>query len=1232
MVLYQQRLVPFHHKKGVRSMTPLTNEEIDQKILDYHQRTNGLHSSLHNTYYIYSVNQDGEVTQEAFGTNLMTDTGMSQIFHWNHDHPNNFAFTFYIGSGTTVPSLSDTTMNEYINICSGYTVDVNPVITGYHDLNTTDHGAFYTIRRAGYGWFDYQMTLPAGNTSDHCGGSPDSETRDTRWLQDNNDGRWYFNITEIGCSIDDSNAYEKIDGNNYYVLGKNRLSFHFLVRDVNGNVSPIRKYQNEKLFIHVYHTGVVAEQLILDNWENKQYLLINPEALWWINNNAVFSIAPVTGDKFYDEWDQYIIDSFHKHTNSNYSYYCIISGNSSKSPTGFCNNVKESGYPNFKNLNEGNTSASKREIKATWVINERLIELSRMYVSEYIFGIFHGYSSNKLHFNDGDKHSGISFLSMQIYEQLPEAEEIKCEIYTNYYTDGYINRQLGLYDSDTGPNFSYKYGLIPTTKLESVSALNLFNADTNEYDIPVGFENISNRCYFVNKFSQQFNCQMMSFICPDGKMRDVYVYINPFAAKKKQDNSYDPAFTGAWPGQIIDQFTNTGITLFAADKYWDVSTWRKFDNTNDVDEAIDENNQLLVQKRYFICYSNIELSWHTRSEDTPCITSAASYHELTTGGFNSKALPEVGSDDDNWFTIGDYIIRVNNNNEFVDSHVCKFPSRIYGRMASGVNFVYRDANTTYGHYVMINTSETWDNDMESDKFKELQIMTNNAEDNQYMDYNNGDYMISWVNNDNLKQIQIIDISKTFNEIETEMNETLFTVHHCSIENMAWENKGLNLDTNYFPAQKGDIVYPYAKWKTDSGNSSSYNNGNWLTDYNYWSIYEYDENDNLLNSSINQITPYPVTNENTNHVKVLIIGNAYAYRDFNRINGNDKTKMVDRMDVVVSKNYADICPIIPNAIHGICIRGTNLLCYNDISEYDPLRIWNIVDMSDPLNQDGTPKIIQTFEVDEANIGGTFTGGFGFAHYVYFRMNDKQNRFSTWYYDTTSQSLTNLADVDWGEWFYKESTGERQNYICGNDKCLIACCTDDEFNNAIYIIAEDQPDTRYVLRSNGYYKSYRYANMKYVTWGNQQRSLVAYGGTSNKNYTAYYGRYGDIFVLDVGLWLKTHSWINGEPIHRFNNIKNGSTGSYRCPCYVHKKGVVEIANRETMYSSNTLVYSPLEYHLPMEITCTTKTIQAFNNPIIVGGDKTFEITLTNDFSLIEDFPLREDGSHVWDGSQT
>ena len=190
-----------------------------------------------NVYHMYTVDMDGNIVNEAFGKNVITDYGL--LNRWkSHD---SYYLKLYVGNSTDEPTLDGQSMiNKVITVdaikvqsssWNPASIDISKFPIKY--IPATDgHGAIMTQRfQLAKFYYDYNIT---------------DVTED-------------IVITEIGLGESDTTLYS-----------------HSLVYDANGNLSSIVKKPNERLYIQTYWQGAVPIAYIDDCYSKGQNIFIEP--------------------------------------------------------------------------------------------------------------------------------------------------------------------------------------------------------------------------------------------------------------------------------------------------------------------------------------------------------------------------------------------------------------------------------------------------------------------------------------------------------------------------------------------------------------------------------------------------------------------------------------------------------------------------------------------------------------------------------------------------------------------------------------------------------------------------------------------------------------------------------------------------------------------------------------------------------------------------------------------
>lgn len=188
----------------------------------------------HNLYFIQCEDRDGNITEEKFGINLMTDYGFASKFRNQKTNGTRFV----MGTGTGVPSYTDTRMFE--EIISDDEIDVTTADVQYSSYFDKETNMIIGRKRTGSVVLDYNYS----------------------WLKSD------VNITEFG----------EYDGYNYSERYSTLLT-HAMVYDKYGNLSYFTKRMNEKTTINIFKTCCIKSDTINLLYDKGLYLFAYPSAM-----------------------------------------------------------------------------------------------------------------------------------------------------------------------------------------------------------------------------------------------------------------------------------------------------------------------------------------------------------------------------------------------------------------------------------------------------------------------------------------------------------------------------------------------------------------------------------------------------------------------------------------------------------------------------------------------------------------------------------------------------------------------------------------------------------------------------------------------------------------------------------------------------------------------------------------------------------------------------------------
>ena len=199
------------------------NMQLPENIISFFEncKKNNVHphssdTHFNNLYLIQSIDMNGNVTDEMYGTNELTDDGFTML-PWDN--------SFFTQIYSDDESFTPVSLNWVSNSKESY----SPV---YYDSTTKMSTQYYIMEPTEY---DYNY--------------PDTDTDVT--------------ITKIGLLI-------KANSKNYLVAKSS-------IYDINGNVSSFVKHPNEKILLTVYlGASVNLDTILKREWTYGNYMLLSP--------------------------------------------------------------------------------------------------------------------------------------------------------------------------------------------------------------------------------------------------------------------------------------------------------------------------------------------------------------------------------------------------------------------------------------------------------------------------------------------------------------------------------------------------------------------------------------------------------------------------------------------------------------------------------------------------------------------------------------------------------------------------------------------------------------------------------------------------------------------------------------------------------------------------------------------------------------------------------------------
>lgn len=208
-----------------------SSEKINKFCDNIHKNDPLSNIDSHNVYLLQTIDMDGNITNEAYGINLMTNVGFKYLYTRSSDP----SYNVYIGKGDITkftPSVTNAALFSPISTTASTDVDQTSVDLPFTYNSVTN---LLTVRtKVYYGYFGYNLT-----------GITDS-----------------VDITEIGCGSSVTDLYT-----------------HAFIYNENGVRTSITKNINERLYITIYWATSIDVDIIKNATLNDSAILINPSSL-----------------------------------------------------------------------------------------------------------------------------------------------------------------------------------------------------------------------------------------------------------------------------------------------------------------------------------------------------------------------------------------------------------------------------------------------------------------------------------------------------------------------------------------------------------------------------------------------------------------------------------------------------------------------------------------------------------------------------------------------------------------------------------------------------------------------------------------------------------------------------------------------------------------------------------------------------------------------------------------
>lgn len=1156
----------------------------------------------HNIYLLQTVDCDGNITGEAYGINVFTDIGLQQLCS-NYIYISNCSI--YIGKGEGTPTLSDTTLFDKITAAGSIRSDYG---TGIRQACKYDKTTGIWTGYRGYyqGYFDYNIS---GITKD-------------------------VDITELGFGSNVTNLYT-----------------HALVYDPEGNVSPITKRMNERLYITVQFCANIDVNLIKKLWDQKQYLLAQPSSFLYIDDR----------NTYHEYLHQQIIYGDPKsrtYIDSNYQRYPY--------PT--------SEYTMFELLSAYNKFTFNDHIeKCNSVFSNGILFENKYSLCTKTISIFERHSTNQQQCQYLDNNQ----YSLTTLENLDEPEElVSRNIWTNLdCKSNKLNQNFGHY----WVNSNYGRGYLPVTNFK-IKSLRMYNHQTKAWDIEEDFTQLS-----PNTFENSFvDPRLPIYVSLNGKSATYYV---------TQNITTDVAVTS---------FSNTGVTIYATDEYWDTDTWEIIGNLLNVEES-------LQHKKYYISTSSDVLNPTRTWDSLPAVIPSkfsytfqartrADYLNILSNEEKGCVMladqiiyPELTKIEEHTIAEGKcsiYLFTVNNGNLINGD---KNPNTYwgYGKLYS---FDIYEENVLVRHFVpcyKLNADSSKKYGLYETKLQKFHPFVGNL---QYTSTTNStayrrqgaeidpvDSEIPTDQQDEYKQIEyLLHISSYYNSSNTSDNSSTYYGY---------------IDTEYVHKTTTKVIWDGEVYRNYNISYNALFGSRWLNQHRFifYSNYNYagstiqqphfDLNHysntlpntmtlgtrikieagcldheqishgcNIYNQSTNQLIDATgkliysdfsyasyITNNSYGYTrrwamgdKFITIGNSYGNQiEFYNIPNNPSEEVVVKA-VLISEftdtngaeykyytfsgedtgyltiqrlGYND-CAIVNcnddtpeyryliNTQKCTAILQTKYCVYRTTTNATTLE-FEIYDMENNM-------VVDTFALPAEGYSLLWIVGWKNRIYIEVTLNGVSDLY---YYDMNTKQLRHVVGTSIPALTTNYSSFNQYfQYInvIANDEMLIISNANN--SNQLHKIHDSEPLTIYTpTRATSYLAGRNGLQLKYLD--NKKHLLLLFAYYSSSSKYAY--------VEDVGMYMDGANKEYTYPTYHFIGGSNDSYGGTQdIIAGFFKNGVII---NET--NTSTYTWTPIEYWLPHEMTGTTTSIQSYNNPRELYG-KAYEFKLTNDTAKFDD----------------
>lgn len=216
------------------------------------------HPGMSNLYVFTSVDKDGNIVDEKYGMNLMTNIGFRAIYANGTAFQASDSFKLFVGTDTSESSTSPYTVDE--------TQLREPAFGGTAATFTTTSDEFYPVNGTTKA-YNYPMYFEPGEQ--HPAGSDGFITLISRFAV----AYYDYNVSGYPNNVDITE----------YGMGTawNNIWTHSRIYDIQGQRGRMTKTSNERLYITVYMCLSFYESIIMNGWANNRFAMITTNALMY---------------------------------------------------------------------------------------------------------------------------------------------------------------------------------------------------------------------------------------------------------------------------------------------------------------------------------------------------------------------------------------------------------------------------------------------------------------------------------------------------------------------------------------------------------------------------------------------------------------------------------------------------------------------------------------------------------------------------------------------------------------------------------------------------------------------------------------------------------------------------------------------------------------------------------------------------------------------------------------